>query len=488
MKKNRIVNDFLENQNNTFDISQQNLYSKERYQKLLEVVLDVLKKNKHADISEIRDELFKRSGLEEKIKNFFLEKRKAPGGVISLGTNNYQEQLVFGNIQDVTFDGIDFLSTPIPTDKDSLYDLGSCTKLFTSIAILQLAGKGELKINNSVGFYIPEFESINDLTIFDLLTYAPLITETRIDKVTSKEEAEKVLHEVRSKRFLEAYGQDRYNDIAPMVLKYIVEKVSGMPFEEYIEENILRPLGMYNTFVQVPKYMINDVANSNYSIKIDNKGEMSIDTTHPRGIATDKKAVIMGQPDGKLSGHAGLFSNVEDMVRLSRGLIDGTVLNKDLVTEMARNRTQGCIVKTPACNYQTTYGFLCNSKNPNKFFTEVHHGLSGKSFSLSGYPGTYIQIDPLNKINVSFLTNRTHSRIVSIPVSEREKLRVNRHDVRVYPYHNYEIVDSSIYGYERREITEACTELAIQERMLEELIGKSIDKVQEKNKVRLLKK
>ena len=56
------------------------------------------------------------------------------------------------------------------------------------------------------------------------------------------------------------------------------------------------------------------------------------------------------------------------------------------------------------------------------------------------------------------------------------------------PYKGYEIVDSSLYGFERRAITDSIAELAIQEQMLEELIGRNIDKVKEPKKLRIIRK
>ena len=118
----------------------------------------------------------------------------------------------------------------------------------------------------------------------------------------------------------------------------------------------------------------------------------------------------------------------------------------------------------------------------------LHPGLSGKSFSQSGWPGTYIEVDPLNKINLSFLTNRTHSRVVSIDPSQRYRIMTDKEGVNFLPYKSYEIVDSSLYGFERRAITDSIAELAIQEKMLEELIGRNIDKVKEQKKLRIIRK
>lgn len=479
MRTQKYLDNFLERLNDTSDVSQKNLYTKEQYEKLMNVVVDVLKKNKHANISEIREELFRRSGLEQALRNFFLVQKKAPGGVIRFGTGKHQEQIVIGNRQEVYFDGNNYFDDVIPMEENTIFDLGSLTKQFTSVAILQLAGEGELSLADPVAKYLPEFSNIQDVTIFDLLTFRPLITDKRIDKALNKEEAEDILFNVKKKPI---DNTDRYNDIAPMVLKYIVEKVSGLSYADYVKYNILNKAGMNNTFVRVPEEEIHKIANSNYSATVDSEGNVTIDNTVLPGIVTDKKAVVMGQPDGILSGHAGLFSTSSDMASFQRGLINGLVLHPALTREMAKNRTGAHLVRTANGFYTTSYGFLCNSKNPSKIFTDVHHGLSGSAFSQSGWPGTYMTVDPLNDINLAYLSNRTHNRITSLAPNFTPELTN-----KSVEYKGRQIIDASIYAWNRRDITDKCIELAIQEKMLEEILGRDLDKVREDVKVRVLK-
>lgn len=462
-----IINNFLKNQNNTPLESQRNVFSKEEYERLLDEVTLILKQNKDKSIDELRDILYKKSGLERKIRNFFYDKKKAPGAVIGFGTDNYEERLVIGNQEEIATDNMgNPIYSPKEMNVDTIFDLASCTKLFTAVAILQLAGNGELSISDKITKYLPQFHHLGNHTIFDLLTFQPYYTERRIETANSFEEAEEILFNAKAYTPSELMGRDRYNDFSSMILKYIVEEVTGIPFATYIEKYILKPGEMESTYVKVPDEEKDNTASCNYSYIVLKDGTLDCKCFSRKGISSDIKAVKLGQPEGKLPGHAGIFSTCEDMTKFGKGLVDGRILHPALTNEMAKNRTNS-VVYSGGVSYIPTYGFLCNSKNPNRLFSDMHQGLSGNSFSQSGWSGTQITVDPLNKIHLTYLSNRVHNRIVSMPSNLRMTLR---RDGLGAQYYGSAYIDSSQYAFERREITNACLELAIKEKMLEELV------------------
>ena len=476
MKKyENIIEDFLNNQNNTQDISQRNVYSKQEYRKLLDQVLKILKKNKDADINEIRQKLYENSGIELLLRDFFLKNKKAPGAVISFGVNNYQEKFVIGNSQEIAEKNGNLVYSPLEMKEDAIFDLASCTKLFTSVAILQLAGNGEIRLDDNIKKYLPQFKNLGNNTVFDLLTFEPYYTEKRIDSATDICEAERYLFEAKPKSIYESYGKDRYNDIAPMILKYIVEEVTGMNFYQYVYNNILVPGKMNNTFVKVPESSFDKIVNCNFDYRLLPDGKIIVRDYIYKGISSDTKAISLGQPSGYLSGHAGIFSTSDDMVSFGKGLMNGTILHPALTNEMAKNRTGNASSLLPY------YGFLCTSKHPNKYISDMHQGLSGNSLSMSGWTGTYFCIDPTNKINLTFLSNRVHNRLTS--VSENQKYRLIGKDNKHLDYNGNQIIDASLYGFERRKITEAYLSLAIQEKMLEDIVGEQ----EKSSKLRLIK-
>ena len=462
----RIIDSFVKNQNDTDDLSQKNLFSREQYMGLMYTVLEVLNENKDANLSELREALYKRSGLEDLLCNFIYKKKKAPGVVLSFGTPSYQEKIVIGNQEEVALDPFSYKSSKSTRamNEDTFFDLSGVTQLFTSVSVLQLAGEGQLVLSDKVSKYLPHFTNLGDINIFDLLTYVPLKTDIRVDSVDTIQEAEEILsqaHPVAS-----SVVTDRYNDIAPMVLKYVVEKVSGLPFAQYVKNNILDVAGMNNTFVRVPSLLAKNIASCNYEYILADDGSINVRDYIVPTAASDLKALALGQLDGVLSGHAGLFSCSDDMTLFGKGLIDGTILDSDLVKEMAKNRTGSPATINPY------YGFLCESKYPCELFSDLHPGLSGRAFSKSGWTGTYFAVDPVNHINFSYLSNRVHNRFAIVSGLHKAKFsdgffsgrRTLKHDGK-------RIIDASLYSFDRRRITNACLELAIQERMLEELVG-----------------
>ena len=112
---------------------------------------------------------------------------------------------------------------------------------------------------------------------------------------------------------------------------------------------------------------------------------------------------------------------------------------------MTKNRTSGMYASYKGIIYPQCYGFLVYSKSSSKKYTEVFHGLSGSSLSSQGWTGTSITVDPINNINLVFLSNRIHNRIVS--------------NVNETP--NSSIIDATKYNYERKKITKACLKLAL---------------------------
>lgn len=460
------INDLLANQNNINDKNLKNLYKKEDYEKLQKDVLDVLKKNKDCSLTELYEKLYEKSGIEDLIKDFFLEKKLAPGAVISYGTKNFEENIVVGNKQEVKLKNNKLVPEKKEMEYDTIFDLASCTKLFTGIATIQLISKNEIKLNDKVNKFLPDFKNIGNLTIYDLLTFYPLETEKRIDKCKDYGEAYDALLNMVPKNI--SINSRRYNDFSSIVLKYIIEKVTNISFYEYIKINILDILNMNDTFVKVPNP--ERCANFNYDGRIYNNQAL-IRTNADLGIASDEKAVILGQNIGNLSGHAGLFSTSADMIKLARGLIDNKVLDKNHLNLMAKNHT-GFLYKDSLDNIKSTqyYGLLCYTKNPILKNSEVYHALSSKSFASAGWTGTHLTVDPINKINVCLLSNRCHNRITYIDKNIKNNF-IKDHANKITLADNCSMIDASNYSSARDIILHKCTQLALEYKILEDTIN-----------------
>ncbi|MBQ8892220.1 MAG: beta-lactamase family protein [Bacilli bacterium] len=477
------INSLYENQNIGADAIQRNLYKKEDYLKLLKDVLETLRDNKDANMDELRNKLYEKSNLEELLKEFFLERKMAPGAVISYGTKNFQERITIGNKQEVVMENGILVPKKEEMENDIIFDLASVTKLFTSLSILKLVQSGEINLSDEVTKYAPEFTNLKGITIYDLLKFEPLETKEKIDRSETREEAEKIVF-TASRRDIPC-GANVYNDVAAMVLKYVVEKVSGINYKDFVQQEILDKVGMDNTFVNIPNEKLNKVANSNYDGRYYQDGNFIIRDKAIKGVSTDDKARILGQPEGILSGHAGLFSTSFDMTKLARALIGYKIINLNIRDMMAKNRTGFTFMKPDGKkNYCQYFGMLVYSKNPELSSSEVQHSLSGKSFASAGWSGTQQTIDPINNLNFTLLSNRSHNRMTFIDASKKELVTQKENGMKTIVLPNeYEMIDATRYAWERDTIVRRCIELVLQYKMLEDITGysKDNDKIEENN-------
>ena len=466
----KYVEMLYKNQNIGLDETQKKLYPRKEYYKLIKEVVLELRDNKNDNIQKIRNTLFKKSNVEMSLRNFYLKRMMAPGAVISYGTKNYQEIITIGNKSEVDLKNNIFVDNQISMKEETIFDLASITKLFTSLCILILIQNNKIKFEDKLEKYAPQFENIKDVTILDLLTFEPLETIESIKNTTNKKDAENILFTVKKKELKK--GERIYNDLSYMVLKYVIENASGLSYKDFLQQEILEKLNMKNTFVNLKDEILYNVANSNYEYRIDYENNFIIRTYLNFGISTDDKARILGQPEGILSGHAGLFSNIYDMIILVRALIDEKIIQKDLLYEISKNR-RGCKFINDAGkeDYANYYGLGVYCKNPNLYNSEVNYMLSGLSFASSGWTGTQLTIDPLNNINFILLSNRSHNRVTIIDKSlNKNKISIKKDSKNMIILSNGDtIIDSSLYAWEKELIINECIKLAMKYKILEDI-------------------
>jgi D-alanyl-D-alanine carboxypeptidase len=159
----------------------------------------------------------------------------------------------------------------------SVYHWWSCTKITTAIAIFQLQEKRKLSLNDPIVQYLPYFkvkypsDTNKVITIQHLLTHTSGLSDpsgfTFIrwihhegdPPVNQTELVKKVLPDYSKLKF-EPGGHVEYSNLGYMVLGALIEKVSGMTYEEYIRQNILQPLEMNRTDFLYTKAMEPDEA------------------------------------------------------------------------------------------------------------------------------------------------------------------------------------------------------------------------------------
>ncbi len=400
--------------------------------------------------------LYQQSGLQEKITEFICEQKQSPGLVLSFGTMKHKELVFLGNQQELDDEGN---SNIIPMQKDSIFDMASITKIFTCLSVLKLADMNVLKLSDNVFELDNRFIHLGGITIEDLLSFkVPLKTADRIENAQSLEQAEKLVFEIKPNQ-----TQTRlYSDMGAMVLKYIIEHLTGQTYYDFVRQHILNPCNMQDTVIEVlPKDLSRTVSN-NFERRIQNSDYIVLYNIK-KGIVNDGKARNINQFKVQLHGHAGMFSTVDDMSKLAQALMQGKIIDAKWLDRIGVNQTGK---QNDDGSFSQFHGYLCYSKNPVEQNSEVNHFLSGNAFAFGGYTGNQLTIDSANQVFLFMASNRCHNRVTNV-TGENICMKdgyVDWIDGNKYLYNKE-------YAYERdKYIVRPAIKLALQYRFLECLL------------------
>ena len=483
----KYIEDLYQKQNNGVEKIRQGLFSKKDYYELLKPVIELVSNYKDYSLEEMRNILFENSGIEHKLKEFIYQKQMVPGMVFSYGTDKFKETVVIGNRQEVSLDENGNLIPSLDKmTEDTIFDLASITKIFTGISILKLVQNGIISLDDEIIRYAPEFKNLKGVTIFDLITFnTPLKTNGRVDRAFNKEEAEKILFDIEIDNT--SNNTRPYTDMGAMVLKYVIEKASGINYYKFVCENILNKAKMKDTSVVVPKIKLDRLASTNFDGKYYKDGNFSI-TKNSLGSVYDPKAKIMGGNEGILSGHAGLFSTAPDMTNLAKSIIGGKVIDEEYVEMMAKNRQGRKYMEAGKEKYVQYLGMMCYSKHPVLSDSELFHAMSGKSFASAGWTGTQLTVDPINQIYFFMGANRSHNRMTFIDPSQKDKIETLENGKRIILLPNGNtMIDATRFAWERDSVVVHPTlKLTLQYKMLEDIFTLMNEKINNEENIRTI--
>ena len=329
--------------------------------------------------------------LKDSIAYFTQETRIMPGMSVACGTAE-AVLAVHGGLADE--------AANIPLTADSIFDLASLTKLFTGLLVMQLREDGQLDLTRPVTAYAPQFIHLDGVPVDKVLGFeVGLTTTARVDAQNSLEAARALLFDIRPG---EVTGR-AYSDMHAMVLRHVIEGAAEEDYATLLTRRILRPLGMNSTCLVVPEDKRGLCVSCDGEHRIE-RGRYICRSTPP-GLPHDPKAqVFYPEP----CGHAGLFSTAGDMVKLCQGLLKGSILPKEALVFMSRNRT-GYL--RPDGTYQQYLGAQCYVKHPVQRHSEVPPYMGEKAVSLSGFTGHHISVDVERGIFALFLGSRCQNRL-----------------------------------------------------------------------------
>jgi len=321
------------------------------------------------------------------------------------------------------YDGSDLMSNPIRATTKTMYDLASNTKMYaTNFALQKLVYEGKIGVNDLVSKYIPGFMDLPDdkikgknaLRITDILHHVagfpadPQYPNQKVagglysqDKATTLEMIKKTPLEYQPGT------KHIYSDVDYMILGFIIESVTDTLFDQYVEHNIYKPLGLKHTVFNPLKKGFNPQQIAATELNGNTRDAVitfpNIRTSTIWGEVHDEKAWYSM---GGVSGHAGLFSDTSDMAVLMQVMLnEGGYGNVKLFDK-------GTIKQfTQSSAEDATFG-LGWRVNGNASMTPTFGVLASKeTYGHTGWTGTLTAIDPVNNMAIVILGNRPHSPV-----------------------------------------------------------------------------
>jgi uncharacterized protein YbbC (DUF1343 family)/CubicO group peptidase (beta-lactamase class C family) len=285
---------------------------------------------------------------------------------------------------------------------DTIFDLASLTKVVaTTTAVMQLVQKGQIRVNEPVAKYIPEFaeDGKEQITIRELLTHFSGLPKD-LDLSQPWEGRETGLRMAYTEKPIYAPGSRFvYSDVDFIVLGALVERVSGMSLQEYCQKNIFLPLKMTHTRFLPPASWLPKIAPTQY----DEHEKML------RGVVHDPTVRRMGG----VAGQAGLFSTADDLAKFAQALLDGSTILSPLMVEKMTTPEQ-----PPTSPVLRGFGWDIDSPYSSNRGDLLPVG----SFGHTGFTGTSLWIDPTTRTYIIVLTNAVHPRGKGSAIALRSKI------------------------------------------------------------------
>jgi len=286
---------------------------------------------------------------------------------------------------------LDWTPSPAPTDS-TLWDMASLTKVVAlTTAMMQLWERGLVDLDAPVQRYLPAFQGPGKerVTVRHLLTHSSGLPAWR-PLYLEGPTPDSILALVYATPLDTMPGATMvYSDLGAILLGQIVVRVTGQPFDRYVEERILRPLGMHDSRFRPAPELWNRVAPT------------EVDTAwrhrQMRGAVHDENAFALGG----VSSHAGLFSSGRDMARFARMLLGGGELDGVRIVAPATIATFTTLQDSTLSNRALGW------EKPNGR-NSAGHRLSARAFGHTGFTGTSIWVDPEQDLFVVLLTNRVN--------------------------------------------------------------------------------
>jgi beta-glucosidase-like glycosyl hydrolase/CubicO group peptidase (beta-lactamase class C family) len=356
-------------------------------------------------------------------------------------------------------------------ENSNLYDLASLTKVAaTTLSVMKLSDEQKLDIDQTLSFYLPELTGTNkeDIIIRELMAHqAQLKAWIAFYLATTKKkepDPEFYSHVLDSKHTvkvaMDLYLRDDYksaiydsiihspllkkkeyvySDLGFYFLKQIIEKLTEKPLDKFVEENFYRPMGLQNM-------CYNPLEKFDPAEIIPTEADDYFRNQKIQGYVHDPGAAMLGG----VAGHAGLFSNANDLAILMQMLLQGgeyggrKYVEPGTITEFTKQQF-------PLNNNRRAIGF--DKPDPEiRDDGPTCTSVSDASFGHTGFTGTYAWADPEYNLIYIFLSNRTYptaqntklskmktrkeiQQVIYDAIQKAENFKVKKDEINSMPLH-----------------------------------------------------
>jgi serine beta-lactamase-like protein LACTB len=283
----------------------------------------------------------------------------------------YKGQIVFSKGV-----GVADLDNSVPATSSTVYNIGSVSKVITTVAIMKLFELGKISLDDPIQKNVPAFpDKSAPITIRQILTHTSGIRHYRTTDFPDSLDNENWKPFASFDDAIKIFKNDPllfkpgeyyyYSSYAVNLLQGVVEKVSGTSFEDYLRKNVWIPAGMLSTSLDVPARIVPNRAKG----YMRDKGRT---LNHPYGDLTYKFA----------SG--GMISMVEDLVRLGVALNHGKLLKPETAGMMYKPQLKSVLryqEKGPPSRENFEQGLIWRIQKDNSGRTFVYHCGTVKGFN-----------------------------------------------------------------------------------------------------------
>ena len=319
----------------------------------------------------------------------------------------------------------------IAVREDDLYDLASITKISSTLAgLMLLNSEGKFSPDKTLGFYLPDFRKTNkgNIGMRDFLTHqAGLTPFIQFWKETIKKDGKfkprtfsyeygkkyplevaqglYIYKNYRKKMFNEIkkspLGEKKYvySDLTFIIAPEIIGNLTGEKWYDFVTDSIYKKIGAVEMgFNPYKKFPMDRIVPTEYD-SLFRKQQL-------QGTVHDEAAAMQGG----ISGHAGLFSDANDLMKLMElyrrmGEYGGQqIISRNVMEDYTK-------VQFPENNNRRGLGFdkpLLNNSQLSQKDSYPAKSVSPESFGHSGYTGTFVWVDPVSEITYVFLCNRVY--------------------------------------------------------------------------------